>query len=79
MDIFSIIMNAVDDFDEGFENLLEKLNEKIEGKNIDNNLDAEEIEDNGESNIIDISAEYISEEDIDDLNKIRIEEIDDNN
>ena len=79
MDIFSIIMNAVDDFDEGFENLLEKLNDKIEGKNIDNNLDAEEIEDNGESNIIDISAEYISEEDIDDLNKIRIEEIDDNN
>ena len=79
MDIFSIIMNAVDDFDEGFENLLEKLNEKIEGKNIDNNLDAEEIEDNGESNIIDISAEYISEEDIDDLNKIRIEKIDDNN
>lgn len=79
MDIFSIIMNAVDDFDEGFENLLEKLNDKIEGKNIDNNRDAEEIEDNGESNIIDISAEYISEEDIDDLNKIRIEKIDDNN
>ena len=77
MDIFSIIMNAVDDFDEGFENLLEKLNDKIEGKNIDNNRDAEEIEDNGESNIIDISAEYISEEDIDDLNKIRIEKIDD--
>ena len=44
MDIFSIIMNAVDDFDEGFENLLEKLNDKIEGKNIDNSCNAEEIE-----------------------------------
>ena len=68
MDIFSIIMNAVDDFDEGFENLLEKLNDKIEGKNIDNNRYAEEIEENKESNIIDISAEYVYDDDIDDDN-----------
>ena len=74
MDIFSIIMNAVDDFDEGFENLLEKLNDKIEGKNIDNNRYAEEIEEtnkiehNEKSNIIDISAEYVYDDDIDDDN-----------
>ena len=31
MDIFEIICNAVDNFDDGFENVLESLNEKIEG------------------------------------------------
>lgn len=72
MDIFSIIMNAVDDFDEGFENVLEALNNKIEGKSIDKEYDAEEIEEtkkiehNEKSNIIDISAEYVSKDDTDD-------------
>ncbi len=72
MDIFSIIMNAVDDFDEGFENLLEKLNDKIEGKSIYKEDDAEEIEEtkkiehNEKSNIIDISAEDVSKDDTDD-------------
>lgn len=61
MDIFEIIMNAVDDFDEGFENVLQFLNEKIEA--ISPNDSIEEIEDNKEMNIIDISAE----DDIDDI------------
>ncbi|MBW5389675.1 hypothetical protein [Brachyspira hampsonii] len=78
MDIFEIIMNAVDDFDERFENVLESLNNKIEGKKIDNEDSAEEIENKEETNIIDISAEYISEEDIEDSNKIHIRKIDDN-
>ncbi|EKV58154.1 hypothetical protein A966_01356 [Brachyspira hampsonii 30446] len=78
MDIFEIIMNAVDDFDERFENVLESLNNKIEGKKIDNEDSAEEIENREETNIIDISAEYISEEDIKDQNKIHIGKIDDN-
>ena len=74
MDIFSIIMNAVDDFDEKFENILEALNNKIDGNRIDNIYESEEIEDNKEFNIIDISAENVS----DYSNKIHIEKIDDN-
>ena len=71
MDIFSIIMNAVDDFDEKFENVLEALNNKIDGNRIDNIYESEEIEDNKEFNIIDISAENVS----DYSNKIHIEKI----
>ncbi|OEJ15302.1 hypothetical protein BFL38_13445 [Brachyspira hampsonii] len=78
MDIFEIIMNAVDDFDERFENVLEALSNKIEGKKIDNEDSAEGIENREETNIIDISAEYISEENIDNSNKIHIGKIDNN-
>ncbi|MEI0487811.1 hypothetical protein [Brachyspira intermedia] len=74
MDIFEIIMNAVDDFDEKFENVLEALNNKIEGNRIDNIDEAEEIESDSEYNIIDISAEDVS----DNSNKIHIRKIDDN-
>ncbi len=74
MDIFSIIMNAVDDFDEKFENVLEALNNKIDGNRIDNIDEAEEIESDSEYNIIDISAEDVS----DNSNKIHIRKIDDN-
>ncbi|MEI0607468.1 hypothetical protein R4K48_10990 [Brachyspira pulli] len=31
MDIFELICNSIDDFDDGFENVLQSLNEKIEG------------------------------------------------
>lgn len=31
MDIFELIGNSIDDFDDGFENVLQSLNEKIEG------------------------------------------------
>ena len=58
MDIFEIIMNAVDDFDEGFENVLQFLNEKIEAICPSDSID--EIEDNKEVNIIDISAEDVN-------------------
>ena len=57
-----------------------KLNDKIEGNSIDKEDDAEEIEEtkkighNEESNIIDISAEDVS----DNSNKIHIRKIDDN-
>ena len=74
MDIFSIIMNAVDDFDEKFENVLEALNNKIDGNRIDNIDEAEEIESDSEYNIIDISAEDVS----DNSNKIHIRKIDGN-
>lgn len=47
MDIFETIMDAIDNFDEGFENVLQILNEKIENictndsteknKKVDNN------------------------------------------
>ena len=74
MDIFEIITNAVDDFDEKFENVLEALNNKIEGNRIDNIDEAEEIESDSEYNIIDISAEDVS----DNSNKIHIRKIDDN-
>lgn len=33
MDIFELICNSIDDFDDGFENVLQSLNEKIEGTN----------------------------------------------
>lgn len=73
MDIFEIIMNAVDDFDEKFENVLEALNNKIDGNRIDND-EAEEIEFDNKNNVIDISAEDVS----DNSNKIYIRKIDDN-
>ncbi|MEI0559820.1 hypothetical protein [Brachyspira intermedia] len=73
MDIFEIIMNAVDDFDEKFENVLEALNNKIDGNRIDND-EAEEIEFDNKNNVIDISAEDVS----DNSNKIHIRKIDDN-
>lgn len=31
MDIFELICNSIDDFDDGFENVLQSLNEKMEG------------------------------------------------
>ncbi|MEI0478953.1 hypothetical protein [Brachyspira pulli] len=31
MDIFELICNSIDDFDDSFENVLQSLNEKIEG------------------------------------------------
>ena len=33
MDIFEFICNSIDNFDDGFENVLQSLNEKIEGTN----------------------------------------------
>lgn len=68
MDIFEIIMNAVDDFDEKFENVLESLNKKAE--RIFPSDSIEEIEnsigDNKKDNIIDIKAEYVENEDLED-------------
>lgn len=74
MDIFEIIMNAVDDFDEKFENVLESLNKKSErifpSDSIEEIEESEEIEnsigDNKKDNIIDIKAEYVENEDLED-------------
>ena len=73
MDIFEIIMNAVDDFDEKFENVLEALNNIIDGNRIDID-EAEEIVFDIKNYVIDISAEDVS----DNSNKIHIRKIDDN-